>query len=685
MRSASRWYLPPVHRGLNGEGMLRINGRTRIGCGLLAGVAACLLAPSVATATDCGLPGSPGTGMSPVLDVQGDLASSRTGGYLQIPFQVDPGATAIQVRYSYDQADGGCSGPNTLDMGVYQPKSDPSSAAYEQADRRGWSGSAVKNLAIAENGFTDETTYNASRKAFVNGFTTRAYQPGPIQAGAWAVELGIAYIDPSDIDGIHYHVQVLQSSDPVWSSDPYSPSGPPDETINSTAGWYTGDLHVHGEQEPGNATMTETFAAAFGPSGAGLDFVTLVDHNNNVAHDDMRTQADVYPDDLVIPGTEVTTYRGHWNNEGSSDFADFRGGPVYALSGTATPPYDDSDLTHVQNATRPKKQFKGALDGGGWTQVNHPAYFRDNPSACRGCAWSYSDEDTGFKRLDAIEISNSIGALQASLPFTVDAIAYYEHALDSGAHIAAVGSSDAHRAATDPISPVGQGATVVHAEGLSKDAVIEGVKDDHTYVKPFGTSGPDVSLEAKTDAGSKGIIGDTVAGGEAKLDASVSGVAATGRAGDWSLVILEDGDPIESQPVTTDGLTMSMNVREPDRYSVEVLRSSAGTDFIEDYSSPIWFTRFVVQNPKPNAKRGTAVLPTKVSGAGKLKLTGKSLATVKKHSNGRALLEPKVKPEGKLAKKLRKRGKAKARAKVAFTPSDGKTATETVTVKLKRR
>jgi hypothetical protein len=137
--------------------------------------------------------------------------------------------------------------------------------------------------------------------------------------------------------------------------------------------------------------------------------------------------------------------------------------------------------------------------------------------------------------------------------------------------------------------------------------------------------------------------------------------------------------------VTTDGLTMSMNVREPDRYSVEVLRSSAGTDFIEDYSSPIWLTRFVVKDPKRDAKRGTAVLPTKVSGAGKLKVTGKSLATVRKHSNGRALLEPKVKPEGKLAKKLRKRGKARVRARVAFTPSDGKTATETVTVKLKRR
>ncbi len=350
------------------------------------------------------------------------------------------------------------------------------------------------------------TTYNADKKAFVDGFTTRAYRPGPIQTGDWAVELGIAYVDPADANGIHYHVQVLTSTDPVWSNNPYTPSGPPAADTGQGAGWYMGDLHVHGEQEPGNATMTDTLAAAFGGGGAGLDFVTLVDHNNNIAHTDMKAQADQYPNNLVIPGVEVTTYKGHWNNQGSTAFADFRGGPIYTASGTS--PYDDADLTQVQAGALPKDEFANAQAGGGWTQINHPGTYKNDPSGCRGCAWTYSDDDTDFSKVDAIEVHNSIGELSSG-PFTLDAIAFYEHALDSGAHIAAVASSDAHKAGTDIISHVGEGATGVYSEGgLNRQGIVNAVKAGHTYAKPFGTDGPDITLTA-TDADSdQAIIGD---------------------------------------------------------------------------------------------------------------------------------------------------------------------------------
>jgi len=667
--------------------------RAKIGCGILAGVVACLLAPAAAAATDCGLPGSTGTGMSSKLDVEGDIAASRTGGYLQIPFEVPDGTTAIQVRYSYDQPDGSCGGsPNTLDMGVYGPKADGSSPAFEQTDRRGWSGSAVKNLAIAENGFTDETEYLAGKKAFVDGHTTRAYEPGPIPAGTWAVELGIAFIDPADSDGIHYHVQVLASSDASWSDDPYEPSGPPDETVNSTPGWYTGDLHVHGEQEPGNATMSQTFAAAFGPGGAGLDFVTLVDHNNDVAHADMRDQAEPYPNDLVIPGTEVTTYHGHWNAQGSSAFADFRGGPIYRPD-DLTSSIPDSALTEIQGAALPKDQFGPIEAGGGWTQINHPTIFKTAPAACRGCYWDYTDAETDFAKVDAIEIQTGPAAVPqpnptTPNPFTATAIAYYEHALDSGAHIAAVGSSDDHQAgmATGPFdSPVGRGATVVHAAGLSESAVIDAVRGDHTYVKPFGPSGPDISLKAETDAGSTGDIGDTVAGGSVRLKASVSGAAASGRSGDWSLVIMRDGVAIDTVPFSGDGISESLSATDPGRYSLEVVRASGGNEYIEDYSSPIWFTRFTLGKPKLDKRKGTAAIAARASDAGTFVLSGRSLRTVHAETRKAATKKLKVRPTGKLEKKLSKRGKAKAKAVVTFTPAGGKPAAEKLTVKLVKR
>jgi len=680
-----------------------MSGRSRIGCGLLAGMIGCLLAPSVADAASCPLPSTVDATMNnTVLDVEGQVAANKAGGYLQIPFTVPAGSTGIRVRYSYDQPGDGanpggqCSGStNTLDMGVYQPKATPASPIFESGDERGWSGSAVKDLAISPNGFTSDAVYgttNATRKAYVSGNTTRAYRPGPIQPGEWAVELGLAYIAPdtaNDNDGIHYHVLVETSTDSSWSNAPYVPSGPAVSSINNTPGWYTGDMHLHGEQEPGNATMTETFASAFdpAPAGAGLDFITLVDHNNRVAHNNLEGYQAAHPNGLIIPGTEVTTYRGHWNNQGSSNFADFRTGPVYGVAnpGSSATTLTDGQITQKRAATPPKNGFATAQAGNGWTQVNHPATYKDAPASCRGCAWTYSDADTDFSKVDAIEISNSIGQISAG-PFTLDAIAYYEHALDTGAHIAATGSSDAHKAANDPISHTGEGVTVVHSESLSKAGIMAGVKADHTYVKPFGPSGPDISLGAMTPGGATGIFGDSLSAASLTLNATVSGAASAGRTGSWKLNLLKNGVVVESVPFAGDGITHSFTDSGTGRYSLEVTRTS-GPTYIEDYSSPIWFTAVAnevkVKKTKLNKKKGTATLQVKVPGPGSLTLTGDSLAKSSAAPTAASTVKLKVKPKGKLKKKLKKKGKLTAKAKIKFMPTGGEPATEKAKVKLK--
>lgn len=668
-------------------------------------LAAALIAPATASATDCGIPGSADASFTnTALEVQGDVAASRAGGYLQIPFDVPAGTTAIRVRYSYDQPGGGCGGsPNTLDMGVYDPR-DPGETVFGADESRGWSGSAVKDLAIAQNGFSPEAVYNASnaaRKAFVHGYTTRAYRPGAIAAGTWAVELGLAYIDPSDTDGIHYHVRVETSTDTDWSNDPYAPSGYSDAPASTSAGWYAGDLHVHGEQEPGNAPVTQTLNRAFdAPSagGSGLDFVTLVDHNNQVQHDNLASYQAAHPGKLVIPGTEMTTYEGHFNNQGKAPFVDFRTGAI--LQPTGSPPYTtlaDGDIGQVRGTVPPSQIFGEIQANGNWTQINHPSIFKSAPSVCRGCAWSYSDADTDFSRVDAIEVQTGpegipTTAPTAPNPFTPDAIAYYEHALDTGAHIAAVGSSDDHQGggATGPFdSPVGSATTMVYAKELSEQGITDAVKGDHTYVKLFGNDGPAISLEADVPGEPTAIIGDSVTGPSVKLTATVTGASASGRTGSWSLLLLRDGQTVQTWPFSGDGTTQTFEVSDGGRYALEVTRNSGDVDYIEDYSSPVWFTpgppTFKLGKAKANKKKGTGKLKVSVGNPGKLLLTGKSLAKSSKSVAGSGTYKLKLKPKGKLKKKLKKKGKAKVKAKVAFTPDGGEQTTLTKKVKLLRK
>ena len=89
---------------------------------------------------------------------------------------------------------------------------------------------------------------------------------------------------------------------------------------------------------------------------------------------------------------------------------------------------------------------------------------------------------------------------------------------------------------------------------------------------------------------------------------------------------------------------------------------------------------------KLNKKKGTAKLPVKVSGAGKLKL--KKTSKVKgasKTATGAGTVNLMVKPRGKAKKQLKKRGKAKVKASVTFTAEVGEPVTKSKKLTLKKK
>ena len=655
-----------------------MSGVRRVGIGLTLAAVGALALPGLAGA--CTLPGSTDLGFSLSRDVTGTVTAAQQGSYLQVPFGVPAGTTAIRIRYCYDTSPSG----TTLDMGVYEPLHQGDTIPGPP-ERRGWSGSAVKDLAISENGFSPPGVYESARKAYVHGYTTRAYQPGPLPPGTWTAELGIAALGGASAG---FEVRVETSSGTDWSDHPYTKVAQSSAPANPSPGWYVGDVHAHGEQEPGNALVKTSLDYAFKPisnGGAGLDWIGLVDHNNDVSRGEIGKYEPSYPGKLIIPGTEVTTYHGHYNSIGSTAFPDFRGGPVIAYP----------SMNQIAPTTLPASQLGAVQTGGGWTQVNHPTIFPSNSPInvrlCRGCPWDWTPAETDYSKVDAIEVQTGPADIGTTPnPFTPAAIAFYEARLAAGDHIAAVASSDSHQADQTDVTtaPIGRGATVVYATELSKAAIVDGVRNDHTYAKPYGSDGPDVRVTARSPGAGDAIFGDTISGPSLKLEVEVlrAGPGAA-RPGDYDVQLLRDGAVVDQAKVTGDDFTTSFDDQQAGRYSIQVIREDPVADRIEVYSSPVWYERaenLELGRLKLDRRHGTGKLSTKVGGPGELTLKGKGLRTIRKTVDEEGKLMLKVKPKGKLAKRLRSNGSAKVKARVKLVPTDGLAAKDAKKLKLKR-
>jgi len=95
---------------------------------------------------------------------------------------------------------------------------------------------------------------------------------------------------------------------------------------------------------------------------------------------------------------------------------------------------------------------------------------------------------------------------------------------------------------------------------------------------------------------------------------------------------------------------------------------------------------------KRNKKKGTATLPVNVPGAGILSLTSKGAkhqrsagATASQVASGAGTVNLAIKPKTKIKKKLNRRGEAKVKVTVAYTPTGGSLAKQSERVKLVKR
>lgn len=656
-----------------------------------AATAAALAGPAAASA-ECTLPNAnSGFVAETTEDFDGpNFTVSQAESFVQIPFSVPAGTTAIRVRYCYDNPLP--AGPsNTLDIGLFEPK--PAGQAYWDLDqRRGWSGSSRRDIVVAVNGFSSTAVYEAEggdgdRNVSDTQTTTRAYKPGQIPAGQWAAELGLAAIGgPPDLDGVDWDMQVQTTTSPAWADDPYVPNPYTPNVAKPGSGWYEGDFHVHGEQEPGNASTRETLDHAF--NAQGIDFVTLVDHNNDVARGELGRYQPDYPGKLVIPGVEVTTYDGHFNNQNQQAFVDYRTGPIYELDDAA------NVLVERRGPVPPAPLLARASESGGFGQINHPTTFPESiyGPLCRGCAWDYTDAETGYANVDAVEVHNGIPEFgPAPNPFTDTAIGFYEDALATGSHIAAVGSTDAHDASetSNTQAAVGQVVTAVYAPSLSQGAITRAVKADRTYVKVFGADGPDLRVTGTCPGGASVILGGTVKGPRAKLRMRVfgAGPGAT-RPGTYEVRILRNGsEEVAAAEVTSDAFYFSHTVMQGGRYTIEIARLTV-PEKIEVYSSPIWFKRtkscdrFRVLGYAGNPRRGSGVLRVRIPGAGKVRLGGRGVQTVvRRPSRARPLRLP-VDLEGSQKGRLARQGRLRVPVRVTWDPQFAKPRTRKRTVTL---
>src|SRR5277367_2519812 len=305
--------------------------------------------------------------------------------YIELPFEVPEGVIRVSIETSYTERQR----HTTIDLGL-----------FDGERFRGWSGGNKSSFTVSE---TDATP---------------SYLPGPVRPGRWKLILGVPSIREDVRSEFTANVYFARAGDlPAVSTFSQAP-------LRNTSAWYRGDLHMHDAHSDGSC-LSQSGKKAPCPlyktvetaAQRGLDFIAVSDHNTISQFEAMRELQPYFDHLLLLPAREITTFQGHANVFGTTEFIDFR------LTSSYVP-----DINHV---------LKQVQDLHGLISLNHPGL--PSGESCMGCGWTAPNTD--FSRVTAIEVIN--GDLREG---PGSGISLWEEQLNKGFRLTGLGGSDNHDA-----------------------------------------------------------------------------------------------------------------------------------------------------------------------------------------------------------------------------------------------
>ncbi len=224
--------------------------------------------------------------------LEGTVHASDNQSYVKVPFAVPVGTERVTITFSYTEKQQ----HTNLDLGLLDP-----------AELRCWSGGNKSTLTV---GLMDATP---------------SCLPGAIPSGTWNVLIGVPNIR-AKVES-HYAIHVYLSRSGSVAAEPAIL----DEPLRTGPAWFRGDLHMHTAHSDGQCPSQTgkmipcpLFFTVDAAARRGLDFIAITDHNASSQYDAMRELQPYFDKVLLIPGREITTFQGHINFLGSTDFVDFR-------------------------------------------------------------------------------------------------------------------------------------------------------------------------------------------------------------------------------------------------------------------------------------------------------------------------------------------------------------------------